>query len=123
MIGEYRCELGGQEQHFRFGIDECCALQELIEGEPIAYLAQSKSVLNLVVNMCVVGLSSTNKKKPVSPKKVRSWLAESDHDVDDLARELLYAYAKGLPKANREKTIAVLDEAFPAKEEGDDPLE
>jgi hypothetical protein len=122
MIGEYRVELGGEEQHVRYGIDECCALQDLIEGEPISYLAQSKSVMNLVVNMLVVGLSSTNKKKPVSPKKVRSWLAESDHDVDDLARELLYAYAKGLPKANREKTVAVLDEAFPAKD-GDDPLE
>lgn len=122
--GEMALRIGGQTRTLRFRTAEVMLLEDRLGMDVIAWLSGSKGQTKFIVEAIFCGLSKTEKK--ITPMRVATWLDDDDNppQVDgekltreDLAKEILYAIARGKPRDEADEMVRVLDEAFGEAEE------
>lgn len=116
--GELDVRLGGQTRTLTFRTAQVMLLEDRLDCDVLAYLGKSGGTTKFVVEAIFCGLSKTEKK--LTPMRVATWLDDAeDIDRNELAKEILYAIARGKPGEEGREMVRVLDEAFGEVVEGE----
>lgn len=127
--GELTVHIGGQTRTLRFRTAELMLLEDRLGMDAIGWLGAQKGMTKFLVESVFAGLSKTEKK--LTPMRVATWF-DDDEAIkldslpitrDELAKQILYAIARGKPKDEAVEMVKALDEAFGHKgEDGPGPL-
>lgn len=110
--GEIDVHLGGQTRTLRFRAAEAMILEDRLGSDPLAYLGRGGGQTKFLIDAVFSGLSG-DKGLKLTPLKVADWLDHAaELDREQFQRDILYALARGRSKAEAEKMVKALDEAF-----------
>lgn len=114
--GELDVRLGNQNRTLVFRTAQVMLLEERLGCDVLAYLGKSGGTTKFLVESIFSGLSRTEKK--LTPMRVAAWMDDAeDLDRQELAKEILYAIARGKPGEEGKEMVRILDEAFGEVEE------
>jgi hypothetical protein len=110
--GELDVHLGEQTRTLRFRAQESMVLEDRLGSDPLAYLARGGGQTKFLIDAVLSGLSYDRGLK-LTPGKVAQWLDDAEHlDREQFQKDVLYAVARGKSKAEADKMVRALDEAF-----------
>lgn len=116
--GEFDVRLGKHTRTLVYRTAQVMMLEDRLDCDVLAYLGKSGGTTKFVVEAIFCGLSRSEKK--LTPMRVAAWLDDAeDLDRNELAKEILYAIARGKPGEEGREMVKVLDEAFGEFMEGE----